>query len=439
MRLLRNPILYGVLIILLLSLAGAYTYATQKKVKPAPVVTFKTTEESDVAIRFIMDGYDLIQANYWKGAPDSDLSQLFLLSTNKAASVTETLSTADRAGTAKMLAHAFVGKDTEAKKKLATDTLTVALYNLAPAGRAQLLSSQAQTELTNTVTNINPENNLYKTLGVPDNSAPEVVSEAYKQKKTELEATSSPTKAKDLESIAYAHKVLTDAAQKNVYDATKVEPTVFSRLANAKTLYVYISKMSPTTQSEFEKALNAVTTNTEIHSLILDVRGNIGGDLSFAQTFMGLFLGPNQFAYDMFVHGTYEAQRTAGLSALPGLKRIREIALLTDNMSQSTAEVIAAALKRTHMGHVVGATTRGWGSIERVFQIQTPLDPKQTYGILMVVALTVRDDAQPIEGSGVIPDVSITSPNWKSELSNYFFSPDIISAIKAFAASPPQK
>ena len=197
--------------------------------------------------------------------------------------------------------------------------------------------------------------------------------------------------------------------------------------------------MSPTTQSEFEKAIAVVDADKSIDSLILDLRGNIGGDLSFSQTFMGLLLGPNQFAFDMFVHGAYEAQRTVSNAAIPGIKRLREIAVFTDSMSQSTAEVIAAALKRTHMAHVVGATTRGWGSVEKVFQMQTQLDPKQAYGILMVVALTVRDDAQPIEGNGVIPDVSVTSVTWKSELNNYFFSPALISAIRNLAAVAPQK
>ena len=196
--------------------------------------------------------------------------------------------------------------------------------------------------------------------------------------------------------------------------------------------------MSPTTESEFEKALANASKNPSLTNLVLDLRGNIGGDLAFAQTFIGLFRGPNQYAYDIFHNGAYDAQRTIGLAKLPTLDHFREMAVLTDNMTQSTAEIITAALKRDHRAVVVGDTTRGWGSIEQIIPMQTKLDDT-TYTILLVVGLTVADDAQPIEGRGVIPDISVKDASWRQKLGNFVYSSDLIAALKKTVTAAPLK
>lgn len=433
MRLSRTT--YAVIAILILLLGGA-GFAWQKWPVPAPVVTYKTPEESDVFVRFDMEGYDIVQANYWQKAPDSDLSQLFALAIQKAGNATTTLPSQTREGVAKMLTEVFAGKTESEKKKLAVDTLTVALYNLSPIGRNGVLSTAAQTDLHNEVNNINPNTNLYTSLGVADGASAEKVTEAYTAKKAELEATTSPDKDKQIQAITYAKKVLEDTSKKALYDTTRIEPTVFEHVFG-KTLYLYISSMAPTTQSEFEHALEAANPN--LSSLIIDVRGNIGGDLTFAQTFLGLFFGPNQYAFDLYHRNIYDAQRTLGLARIPNLSRFREMAVLTDGMTQSTAEVITASLKRNNRAVVVGGKTRGWGSVEREFLLQTPMDPGNQYALLMVVDLTVRDDAQPIEANGVLPDIDISNPAWTETLSEHFFSPDIIAAIKKTAVTSPRK
>jgi len=38
--------------------------------------------------------------------------------------------------------------------------------------------------------------------------------------------------------------------------------------------------------------------------MIIDLRGNIGGDLDFPQAFLGLFIGPNQYAFDLTTKAT---------------------------------------------------------------------------------------------------------------------------------------
>ena len=106
-------------------------------------------------------------------------------------------------------------------------------------------------------------------------------------------------------------------------------------------------------------------------------------------------------------------------------------------MTQSTAEILTAALKRFHIAYVVGETTRGWGTVESTFPMTTTMDASTTYALLLVHAITLRDDQRPIQGRGVDPDVSITDAGWKSELATYFSSPSIIAALKEEADQPP--
>ena len=172
--------------------------------------------------------------------------------------------------------------------------------------------------------------------------------------------------------------------------------------------------------------------------MIIDLRGNIGGALDFSQYFLGFFQGQSQYAFDLFHLGDYVVQRTV-TGKLPALARYEETAVLADGMTQSTAEVTTAAMKRLHLAHVVGATTRGWGSVEATYPMKTAIDPSTTYSVLMVSYLTLRDDNQPVEGKGVDPDVAIADKNWRSKLSTSFTSPSLISAIEQTVTKPPQK
>ncbi len=435
----RLPIF--VLAILMLCGAGATYWWHGKSEAAAAAVDaakFKTPEETDAYVRFDMEAYDIIQAHFWKQGSGADLSQLFQLSLAKAASTSiEPLPSPDRAGVAKMLAQAFAGLSGDAKKQLALQVVTVALYNLPPNGRNNILSSQAQTDLKNTVDNVNPSQDLYAELGLQKGASTADVEQAYQAKSKELEATTSASGKAELAQVQKAHEALANPTDKQIYDTNGAQPTVFSHLINSKTLYLRINSVAPTTIQEISAAFDAASTTKSLTNLILDVRGNIGGDLTFAQEFLSLFFGPNQYAFDLFHQGNLEVQRTGGVAQSSELSQFKEIAVLTDNMTQSTAELTASALKHDHLAYTVGSTSRGWGSVEQIFPMQTVIDPSEAYALELVVYLTVRYDGNPIEGSGVVPDVDTSNSNWKSQLSNYFTSPEMIQALKDQATAPP--
>jgi hypothetical protein len=423
-------------------IGGYYWYTQTRAAAPAPAAYKTQAEASNVYVRFDMEAYDSIAKNYWQTPTDAAMAQLYQSSLVKALSLmgindaSTTLPTDDRAGTAEMLENSFAyASTTDAKKDLAVGILQVALYNLPPAGRDELLSQTQQVALRQEVNNVNPSTNLYDNLGLPAGASVSAVNAAYAKESAALSASTSPAAKAQLAQISYAHQVLSDAQTKARYDTSQVEPTVFSTVMGT-TLYLYISKMSPTTLSEFQDALTNASTTAGLASMIIDLRGNIGGSLDDAASFLGYFLGPNQYAFDLYAQNTYNVVRTTG-DQDPLLVRYRDLAVLTDGMTQSTAEILTASLKRYHIAYAVGATTRGWGTVENTFPLLTSTDASTTYALLLVHAITLRDDQQPIQGRGVDPDVNISDANWKSELSDYFTSPGIIAALKKEADQPP--
>jgi len=220
-----------------------------------------------------------------------------------------------------------------------------------------------------------------------------------------------------------------------LYDEHNIEPTAFSRTIG-KTLYFNLTKISPTTLQEFALAVENASSTAGLDSMILDLRGNAGGALDFTQYFLGLFIGKDQYAFDLFHQGEYAVQRTV-LPQFDRLNRYKEIALLTDGNTQSTAELTTVAFKRFKLGYVVGTKTRGWGTVENTYPLKTQIDDKTKYSLLLVNNLTLRGDNQPVEGRGVEPDVDTSKAGWQSELSKYFTSPSLIQALRSVAAKPP--
>jgi C-terminal processing protease CtpA/Prc len=148
-------------------------------------------------------------------------------------------------------------------------------------------------------------------------------------------------------------------------------------------------------------------------------------------------MGQNQFAFDLFHQGDYNVQRTAQ-PYFPELSRYKDVVVLTDGMTQSTAEVTSAAFKRFKLGTVIGDTTRGWGTVENTFPLETMIDTKEKYLLLLVHSVTLREDNQPVEGRGVDPDISIRNPNWKKEVAAKLQTSAFARVVEKVVENPPK-
>jgi len=424
-----------VVALIIIVLVGGFQF---NKSKTSSKVVYQTSAENDPYVRFEMEAYDKITKNYWNDPKQYDLSNLFKLAVEKAGGVNVTLATSTRSATAEMLAGVLKNAtSTEARKNLSLNIISLVLYNLQPVGRNGLLSQVQETAFRQNVSNVDPSKDLYKNLGLEKGATPKEINQAYEEKAAVLEkATTTEAKA-ELKTVAYARSVLTNLNSKQLYDEAKIEPTVFSHVMG-RTLYLYLSKMSPTTLREFALSVDSASTTPGLDSMILDLRSNVGGSLDFLQNFLGIFIGQNQYAFDLFHQGNYDVQRTVQ-PKFDELTRFKDIAILTDNMTQSTAEITTATFKKFNLARVVGVPTRGWGTVENTYPLETDIDTANKYTLLLVNSVTLRDDNQSIEGQGVEPDINTNDSNWKNKLKNYFRSQSLIQAVSESANKPPRQ
>ncbi len=359
---------------------------------------------------FVGEVYDKIKENYWDNISDEDLLKAF-----SQALGTKELKTKDQ-----LLSEI---KDA----KIAATAAGLVLASLKPAGRSGLYTQKLEQQLQNTVNNVNPEKDLYKDLGLAKGASKEAVAAAAQQKTEELKKENTPAAKEQIKQITYAKDVLTKQDTKLRYDTNQVEPTIFTKTIGP-VLYVQFKKFSPTSYDEFIKAFDSYKNDATLTGLIFDLRGNIGGAIDTTTYFLGNFLGKGQYAYDFYHKGEYLPFKTP-TEKLASISKYKQIVILVDQNTQSSAEIMTASFKKFHIGVVVGVPTKGWGTVERVFPLDNQISKSEKYSLFLVHSITLRDDNQPIEGRGVDPDINIKNVNWQQQLFSYFRNPQLASVV----------
>jgi hypothetical protein len=422
-----------VVILIAFLLGGLASYFYFQKAQP------ELGPKDNVYLAFLSEIYDKIKENYWEDLTDLQLCNLFK-------SATETLLARpqpelwpqNKEGLLKMLAETIDDLPQQKRKEFSVKLANLVLINLKPLERNQLYTQKDEKALKNRVQNINPEVDLYQTLEVSKEASPKEIEEAYQKKLAKLKSQPDlPEIKQKIKEVEYAHRVLSSPEKKEKYDRFGIEPTVFSKVIDPNIFHIYIKKFSPTTLEEFERAAESVDNLKDLDTLILDLRDNVGGSIDLLPYILGPFIGQNQYAYELYHQQNYQPFKTK-TGWLPSLVKYKKVVILVNEKTQSTAELMAATLKKYNVGVLVGLPTRGWGTVEKVFQIEQQIDPAETYSVFLVHSLTLREDGQPIEGRGVEPVININDPDWEKQLLSYFHYPELIQAIKEIWEKDPQ-
>ncbi len=101
---------------------------------------------------------------------------------------------------------------------------------------------------------------------------------------------------------------------------------------------------------------------------------------------------------------------------------------MIDKNSQSSAEVMAATFTRYNVGVLIGEPTKGWGTVENTFPLETKLGTT-AYSLFLVHSITLRPDGEPIEGRGVDPMIYLSDEDWEEKLNTYFNDPSLIKTL----------
>ena len=178
--------------------------------------------------------------------------------------------------------------------------------------------------------------------------------------------------------------------------------------------YLRISSFRDSTPDEFDATLNAFKAHMEgmnLKSIIIDLRGNLGGDFQAAVRIAERFV--NQGVIASTIGQVIEANKiftpTPGAPLLPfGL------VVLVDGQTASAAEVLAYALRDHQRAKIIGTPTFGKGSIQKVVYFKTAQEtdeqgkPKNRTGAIRItLARIFSPNGQAISG-GVTPHIIAT-------------------------------
>jgi C-terminal processing protease CtpA/Prc len=420
--------------------------------------------DKDPRSAFLSEVYDKTKENYWQKVEEQKFLKLFSLASQKMRPIQDLSPldepicsnnylyyieryfylkvlpkvdcdlyiTQNKSNLLIYLSQATKKFDPKTQKEIYTTMASLVLATLPPTNRNGLYTQKMEQELIKTVTNVHPENNLYGDLGLQKNASSSAVEQAYQQKSEELKKQNSPEAKQQLEKVAYAHQVLSQNESKTKYDTSGAEPTVLPTQKVPGITYIALKRFSPDTYQDFEKTIQKL--NTTDTALVIDLRGNIGGAIDQTSNFLGDFLGKNKFAFNFLHQGDNQTFYTTADKS-PYLSNYKQVVFLTDGQTQSTGELMSASAKRFKLGTLVGTTTKGWGTVEQVFQIEHQIDTSEKFSIFLVHSLTLREDNQPVEGKGVDPDINIKNPNWQAQFMKVYNNQVLLNYVEGLLKS----
>lgn len=155
--------------------------------------------------------------------------------------------------------------------------------------------------------------------------------------------------------------------------------------------YIRIHTFSELTSTSFLNATGELSAQG-ISSIVIDVRNNPGGSLDSVVEVSRLLVprGP-------IVHIEYRDSKTTHTSFLRK-PFFRNIAVLVNERSASASEILAAAVQDTKAGIIIGTTTYGKGSVQRIYFLPGGGGFKQTEAIYLSPNKNI------IDGIGITPD-----------------------------------
>jgi len=131
--------------------------------------------------------------------------------------------------------------------------------------------------------------------------------------------------------------------------------------------YIKLTNFAFGASREIKEALVDLKTNNQIHSLVLDLRGNGGGLLGEAINIVGLFVQKNTTV--VTTKGKLKDSNKDYKTQTQPYDLNIPIVVLIDNMSASASEIVAGAIQDLDRGVVIGQQSFGKGLVQNVIQL----------------------------------------------------------------------
>lgn len=174
----------------------------------------------------------------------------------------------------------------------------------------------------------------------------------------------------------------------------KVEsPTVEFNMLEEGMAYIQVTEFDDVTVDQFAEAL-AMAKGSDAEGIILDLRGNPGGNLDAVVDMCNMILPEGMIVYTEDKYGNKNEYKSDGKQELK-----LPLVVLVDMNSASAAEIMAGAIKDHGLGTLVGTTTFGKGIVQQIMSF------RDGSAIKITISAYYTPNGNNIHGIGIEPDV----------------------------------
>ena len=174
-----------------------------------------------------------------------------------------------------------------------------------------------------------------------------------------------------------------------------VTQTVFWHMLDQEIAYLQITAFDKVTQEQFNTAWQEIQESGAMKGLVLDLRGNLGGNLDTVISIANTLVPKGLIAYTEDKAGKREEYYSEGEGC--GVP----MAVLVNEYSASASELLCGALKDRGVAKVVGVTTYGKGIVQTTWSLSDGTAYKMTTGKYYT------PNGVNIQGTGIEPDIYI--------------------------------
>lgn len=181
----------------------------------------------------------------------------------------------------------------------------------------------------------------------------------------------------------------------------KIEtPLIVSEMLESQIGYIEIMQFETTTYEQFVEAKENLE-GQGMEALIIDLRGNPGGNLSTVNDIARELLPEGVIVYTIDKNGERSDYTCVGANEID-----IPLVVLTDGNSASASEILAGAVKDYGVGTLVGTTTFGKGIVQRI------IDLGDGTAVKLTISEYYTPNGENIHGIGIEPDVEV---EWDAE------------------------
>ena len=180
-------------------------------------------------------------------------------------------------------------------------------------------------------------------------------------------------------------------------------PSVHQKLLPGKIGYVRLSSFGQQSARDLSKAIHDLERQG-IVGLIFDLRSNPGGQLSISVQIADMFLKDNKLIVYTEGRNKRIARRENFRTKDPTTHPDYPLVVLVNGHSASASEIVSGALQDHKRAIVLGTTTFGKGSVQKLFPLHATSGRS---GLKLTIAKYYLPSGRSIHGKGVAPTVKV--------------------------------